>query len=1500
MADVDIVFHGTKASNLESIRERGLLIPDGQVVAHSTINRTRRIYAAKFFETAIGYAQDCSSVLVCLALPAGYERQPMNFCFGLDVDGLQHKALPRQTAAALAEIQSKDLLRDHMTFDRSSQLLACYLVSAAEAGAAKETLTSILQDLPFLFATEPVGSSSICAVPPAVGPANQVDDDDCSVRCAMLDLRRVREETNLWTCTSSDDCPCLGCAIGGPTPIRGLLEVFRPLLAGVIVLLHTELLARGLSGAAELALCLGMEHVLSASGLVVLSHHPLTAVQFSGATCRPATRHGRLRPQTVPVGGSRWGGSARQPLASVPRQPERLGSTLPRGVKMKEETAKEDCNDDGDIGGSSSGSGGGDDNDPKETAGPSAPLFALINLPNGASLGLGIVAIAEDEQAPAVARVRGAANGAPDGFVAKLEASVESVSQATEQESEICAAADLQRSPKISEISESEICAAASPTSAEGISGDLRISEMSEICAAMLSDWTAVSLVGKLARDDEAGEATKGTKRRWAKALLSGGRVPDTARNDLGGLTSDEASMRIGSRPVPRLLLFSAPGSWHEVAPMRRHQGSSGVIRSHQPSMGRSETPAGALGMWTRCGGALDILAQDKCVCQRAACVWGDREFSVRWDVVGCSVQRPALSTGAHVAVDVTELRGRIGAGKSTLTSPDPDRPSPAAAEQIIEEESEAAVKAAVKLQAVIAASQRAAADRKNATAKPKRQKHEEAREEAKAEAEAEAKKAATELKRQGAFHSAVESVVGSVVGAAWKGKRPATTPGANETAKAPKAQAASGRAAMAGSAEMRPAAMAGTGGMAGTAARALLRTRQVGRQETHGEAAPVPDPGTFLEASPKDIGDPSVDATDHMALRVGTLNVHRWADARNSGNFERIASLLLPLSLDIVVLQEAGPFTRKPTGGPELAARLGLAHVRVTGDVVLLSRFPLNDRMPLGRQNKRLLLVDVALPMYGGAHSNAFELLCVHLDHRTEEHRLGQLEAVRGATALTAERRGGPLAGSLLLGDLNALTRDDYTAEAWERVAAVRSENGWEPPKCAVTRALRADGWSDCWETHQQQQQSAGGAAAARDGSLVGTCRFDTRIDYVYADESFSRNWRLRSCAHVATTATDHKLVIVEFEARRAPGHEGQPAPTHQQQPRLPQPRQSQPQPQPSAAPAPPTPPPAPGKGAAPAQTGAGNPTGGFAAAVHANVDPNALLRMYDTAAPCGTLVVAFAALGGGTAGVARHEFVGACRRCGASHALFVRDARRSWYLLGLGEHGGAALSGREGFDSVVDAVEREVAALRPARVVVVGASMGGYAAIRAGIALRAESVVAFSPQVFIDREERSRLALPPSSFDADLSRVQAGCAQRGMTRLPSAIDALLGSSAVLGAGSADGEAAEVAAVGCAVLGTKMGAVGRAAERCPRIEVHVGSGAAGDVREAKLLCEALARSGHGAACSMDVHPHCGHMLVGDLRNRGALDVLLHRVLGTAPPGGLEVPGTLGCSKVSK
>ena len=53
-----------------------------------------------------------------------------------------------------------------------------------------------------------------------------------------------------------------------------------------------------------------------------------------------------------------------------------------------------------------------------------------------------------------------------------------------------------------------------------------------------------------------------------------------------------------------------------------------------------------------------------------------------------------------------------------------------------------------------------------------------------------------------------------------------------------------------------------------------------------------------------------------------------------------------------------------------------------------------------------------------------------------------------------------------------------------------------------------------------------------------------------------------------------------------------------------------------------------------------------------------DALLRVYADA-PCTTLLVAFAALGGGDAGVSRHEFVGACKRAGARHAALERPPR-------------------------------------------------------------------------------------------------------------------------------------------------------------------------------------------------------------------------------------------------
>ena len=154
-------------------------------------------------------------------------------------------------------------------------------------------------------------------------------------------------------------------------------------------------------------------------------------------------------------------------------------------------------------------------------------------------------------------------------------------------------------------------------------------------------------------------------------------------------------------------------------------------------------------------------------------------------------------------------------------------------------------------------------------------------------------------------------------------------------------------------------------------------------------------------------------------------------------------------------------------------------------------------------------------------------------------------------------------------------------------------------------------------------------------------------------------------------------------------------------------------------------------------------------AAAAHRRRTGAAILRSRGASGPPeagGTLVIAFAgadsALGGGAdGGVASHQFVRACERAGVRHVLFVRDALRAWYLRGLGtdpwgEEGldaqgsqasqgpGHRHQGEHGCDEPCDdfsgllaLLGREIAAARPARVVTVGSSMGGCAALPAAL---------------------------------------------------------------------------------------------------------------------------------------------------------------------------------------
>ena len=170
------------------------------------------------------------------------------------------------------------------------------------------------------------------------------------------------------------------------------------------------------------------------------------------------------------------------------------------------------------------------------------------------------------------------------------------------------------------------------------------------------------------------------------------------------------------------------------------------------------------------------------------------------------------------------------------------------------------------------------------------------------------------------------------------------------------------------------------------------------------------------------------------------------------------------------------------------------------------------------------------------------------------------------------------------------------------------------------------------------------------------------------------------------------------------------------------------------------------------------------------------------------------------------------------------------------------------------------ELARVRPSRVVTIGASMGGYAAIRAGLALGAGAVLAFGPQVFINPSQRDALGLPWMQYDAILRRLAGTCADCEVQMAPL---------------------------------TRVQRTGRAActnSECgstsTTIEIHVGGAASGDVKEAAMLREALrVQYGDAAAAGnateerlevlVFVHAGLTHALVKDLRAAGALERML-------------------------
>jgi acetyl esterase/lipase len=113
-------------------------------------------------------------------------------------------------------------------------------------------------------------------------------------------------------------------------------------------------------------------------------------------------------------------------------------------------------------------------------------------------------------------------------------------------------------------------------------------------------------------------------------------------------------------------------------------------------------------------------------------------------------------------------------------------------------------------------------------------------------------------------------------------------------------------------------------------------------------------------------------------------------------------------------------------------------------------------------------------------------------------------------------------------------------------------------------------------------------------------------------------------------------------------------------------------------------------------------------------------------------TMLVAFGGINS-RLGITPFEFSSLTGRSGVKR-LYVRDLHQSWYHRGMPGHGDELMD-------VASTLRKIIARRRVERLVVVGTSAGGYAALVFGTLLGADVVLAFSPQTVLDLESLAQM---------------------------------------------------------------------------------------------------------------------------------------------------------------
>lgn len=281
--------------------------------------------------------------------------------------------------------------------------------------------------------------------------------------------------------------------------------------------------------------------------------------------------------------------------------------------------------------------------------------------------------------------------------------------------------------------------------------------------------------------------------------------------------------------------------------------------------------------------------------------------------------------------------------------------------------------------------------------------------------------------------------------------------------------------------------------------------------------------------------------------FRVVSYNVRRFTDKEGGSTVRRIARSLRKLRPSLVCLQEVD-LRKRPGALQEVGRELGMeaaffghvqghygnallstAAIRRTHEVALEGGTEVEHPPASGktyRIHRGMLIVELTV----GDQEQPLSIACTHLDHMTEAARRTQMRHV----IRELKQLGHP---HLLVGDLNALTRADYSDGEWARHEATNAKKGWAAPADSSARMgslhlLTSEGYCDGF-TEVHSAPDSGRGREHRWTAHVDDPRF--RIDYIFRSSHASEHGEPALAALAAfvdqkAIASDHFPLVVDF----------------------------------------------------------------------------------------------------------------------------------------------------------------------------------------------------------------------------------------------------------------------------------------------------------------------------------------------------------------------------------